>query len=267
MTLPDILRKIIQHKHQEIAEAKSKKSYCDLELEVKENTHNIPRPFFNKLQENVKNKQPAVIAEIKKASPSKGIIRENFDPREIAQSYESAGACCLSVLTDEMFFKGHPSYLHAVKEVCNLPVLRKDFMVDPYQILESKILGADCILLIAACLSDQQLQELYSLASELTLDVLIEVHNEDELSRTLALSPPMVGINNRDLRTFNVDLNTTFDLLPKIPNDVIVVAESGIRSASDVQSFIQQDTYAFLVGEAFMREQDPGQALRSLFFY
>lgn len=266
MAVPNILHKIIQHKHQEIDATKSKKSYRDLECEVEGCADNIPRSFFSKLQDNVKNKQPAVIAEIKKASPSKGVIREDFDPRKIAQSYELAGACCLSVLTDERFFKGHPSYVHSVKEVSSLPVLRKDFIVDPYQILESKVLGADCVLLIAACLSDQQLQEFYSLAAELQLDVLIEVHNEHELLRALALSPPMVGINNRDLKTFNVDLNTTFNLLSIIPNDVTVVAESGIGSVQDVQSLIQQHIYAFLVGEAFMRGHDPGNALRSLFF-
>jgi len=203
---------------------------------------------------------------MKKASPSKGIIRENFDPTAIAHSYAEAGAACLSVLTDENYFQGHDRYLIVARAATQLPALRKDFVVDPYQIFEARVLGADCVLLIVSALEPGLLQECHACATELGLDVLIEVHDRKELDRALDLSPKLVGINNRDLRTFDTKLTTTYDLLPEIPNGTIVVTESGIHDRAQVAALRARGVNAFLVGEAFMRDPDPGAALRRLFF-
>jgi len=208
---------------------------------------------------------PAVIAEIKKASPSKGVIRENFDPVAIARSYEKGGATCLSVLTDVDFFQGADAYLQQAREACTLPVIRKDFIIDPYQVYEARTIGADCVLLIVAALSDAQLQELSQLAEQVGLDVLVEVHDEAELHRALKLNTPLIGINNRNLRTFDVSLQTTIDLLPLIPDDRIVVTESAIHTPQDVNFMRKHNVNAFLVGEAFMRADDPGVKLAELF--
>ena len=207
-----------------------------------------------------------MIAEIKKASPSKGVIRENFNPAEIATSFQSGGAACLSVLTDRDFFQGSADYLKAAREACDLPVIRKDFIIDEYQVYEARAMGADCILLIVAALGDAQMAELNGLAHHLEMDVLIEAHDETELLRALALSPTLVGINNRDLRTFDVSLDTTLDLLSKVPEDCLVVTESGILGTDDVALMRRNNVNAFLVGEAFMRAGDPGQKMRELFF-
>ncbi|MGM0594160.1 MAG: indole-3-glycerol phosphate synthase TrpC, partial [Pseudomonadota bacterium] len=209
--------------------------------------------------------EPAVIAEVKRASPSKGVIREKFVPAEIAQSYEKGGAACLSVLTDIDFFQGSDEYLQQARAACTLPVIRKDFIVDPYQVYEARVIGADCILLIAACLSDAQMQQLSALATELAMDVLVEVHDGEELQRTLPLGLPLVGINNRNLRTFEVSLDTTLELLAQIPEGRIVVTESGIHTPEDVALMRSHQVNTFLVGEAFMRADEPGQKLAELF--
>ena len=209
---------------------------------------------------------PAIIAEIKKASPSKGVIREDFDPAAIAKSYSEGGAACLSVLTDRDFFQGSPEYLQAARNACDLPVIRKDFIVDEYQVYEARAMNADCILLIVAALGDAQMAELNGLAIHLGMDVLIEAHDAEELDRALAVSPSLVGINNRDLRTFDVSLDTTLNLLAQIPSDCIVVTESGILTAEDVSVMRNRDVNAFLVGEAFMRAENPGAKMQELFF-
>jgi indole-3-glycerol phosphate synthase len=206
-----------------------------------------------------------VIAEVKKASPSKGVIRADFDPAAIAASYQRHGAACLSVLTDRDFFQGDPRYLEAARSACRLPVLRKDFLVDEYQVYEARAMGADCILLIAAALDDARLHAFHDLACELDMAVLVEVHDADELARALALSTPLIGINNRNLRSFEVDLATTIDLLPQIDAERIIVTESGIVTPSDVRRMLDQRVTTFLVGEAFMRASDPGEALATLF--
>jgi indole-3-glycerol phosphate synthase len=206
-----------------------------------------------------------VIAEVKKASPSKGVLREHFVPADIARSYESGGAACLSVLTDERFFQGCAAYLQQARVACNLPVLRKDFLIDPYQVVEARAMGADCVLLIAACLDDGLMSELEACAIEQGLDVLVEVHDGEELERALRLKTPLIGVNNRNLRTFEVSLDTTIGLLPRIPDDRLLVTESGILARADVQRMRSAGVHTFLVGEAFMRAPDPGQALRELF--
>ncbi len=203
---------------------------------------------------------------MKKASPSKGVLRENFDPVQIARSYEAGGAACLSVLTDIDFFQGADAYLQQARSACSLPVIRKDFMIDPYQVVEARALGADCILLIAAVLDDGQLAELSAGARSLGMDVLVEVHDASELERALKLETPLLGINNRNLHTFEVSLETTLDLLPRIPQDRIVVTESGILNRADVELMEINQVYAFLVGEAFMRAEQPGAELQRLFF-
>jgi len=213
----------------------------------------------------LREKQPAVIAEIKRASPSKGLLRENFDPAEIAKSYEAGGAACLSVLTDREFFQGGPEHLAAARAACSLPVLRKDFIVDPYQVDEARAMGADCILLIAACLPLAQMKDLEAQAHALGMAVLVEVHDAAELQAALALRTPLVGINNRDLRTFETRLETTIGLLKDLPENRIAVTESGILSAADVARMRRHGVNAFLVGEAFMRAADPGERLRALF--
>lgn len=261
---PDILKKIIKRKLEEVEERKALTPYADVKKYA--NSATPPRSFVYSLQRKIQAGQPAIIAEIKKASPSKGVIRENFVPADIAMSYEKGGAACLSVLTDVDFFQGKDVYLKQAREVCSLPVLRKEFIVDPFQVYESRMLGADCILLIVACLTDEQLKELSDLAISLEMDVLVEVHDAEELHRALKLDLPMIGINNRNLRTFETSLQTTIDLLKQIPDDCLVVTESGIHTKDDVALMQQHNVNAFLVGEAFMRADEPGEKLNELFF-
>ena len=260
---PDILNKILARKQQEIEARQQQVSLADLQRQADQAS--APRGFVAALQLRVDRGQAAVIAEIKKASPSKGVIRENFDPVEIAKSYQAGGASCLSVLTDQDFFQGHEDYLVAARAACELPVIRKDFIVDPYQVVEARAIGADCILLIVAALEDEILAELHSQARSLGMDVLVEVHDRDELERALLLDLELIGINNRDLRSFDTSLDTTIELLELIPAGCLVVTESGIHSREDVALMRQHDVHAFLVGEAFMRKPDPGQGLQELF--
>jgi indole-3-glycerol phosphate synthase len=262
--MSDILKKILARKAEEIAESSAHVNIN--ELRELASTASPVRGFVNSIQSRIDQGQPAVIAEIKKASPSRGILRENFDPASIAASYERGGAACLSVLTDVDFFQGSSGYLKQARDACSIPVLRKDFMIDPYQVFEARAMGADCILLIVAALGDAQMSELAELAYNLELDVLVEVHDSDEVERALKLPVTLVGINNRNLRTFETSLQTTIDLLDKIPDDRIVVTESGILSATDVELMRAHQVETFLVGEAFMRVDDPGAGLRSLFF-
>ncbi|MGD2173640.1 MAG: indole-3-glycerol phosphate synthase TrpC [Gammaproteobacteria bacterium] len=259
----DILNKILARKHREI-ESRRRRTPLD-ELERRAARASAPRGFAAALGGRVARGEPAVIAEIKKASPSKGVIRDDFDPVEIARSYEAGGASCLSVLTDRDFFQGHEEYLEAARAACELPVIRKDFIVDPYQLAESRAIGADCILLIVAALDDDRLAQLHAGATELGMDVLVEVHDGAELDRALALDLDLVGINNRDLRTFDTRLETTLDLLERVPAGCTVVTESGIHRREDVALMRSHGVHAFLVGEAFMRAPDPGQALHDLF--
>lgn len=261
----NILDRILQRKQEEVAERKQRASLADL-LELAQ-AQETPRGFSAALKRQIDHKRPAVIAEIKKASPSKGLIRANFDPAAIASSYAEHGATCLSVLTDIDFFQGADSYLQEARKACHLPVIRKDFMVDPWQIAESRAIGADCVLLIVAALSPAQLQELAGAATELGLDWLVEVHNQAELEQALELKPDMVGINNRDLHTFKTSLNVTYNLLADIPDGVTVVTESGILVREDVEEMLQHGVYGFLVGESFMRAHDPGAKLQELFFH
>lgn len=261
---PTILKKIVARKWEEVKERQQTLSLANCKSMAFDQPQT--RGFVNAISANINTGKPAVIAEIKKASPSKGVIRENFIPAEIAQSYESAGAACLSVLTDRDFFQGHEDYLKQARNACSLPVIRKDFMVDPYQIYESRVIGGDCILLIAACLSKGQMQDLAGLADEVGLDVLVEVHNAQELESALTLNTKLLGINNRDLHSFDVSLNTTFDLLKNIPEDRIVVTESGINTIEDVRLMQQHSVNSFLVGESFMRADNPGEKLSELFF-
>jgi len=260
---PDILKKIIQRKAEEIAERKANVSLA--EIEKRAQSASPVRGFVAAIKNKIDAGEAAVIAEIKKASPSKGVMRENFHPADIAKSYEKGGAACLSVLTDIDFFQGHDDYLQQARSACRLPVLRKDFMIDPYQVFEARALGADCILLIAAVLEDAQMKELAELAARLEMDVLIEVHNGEELERVLPLDLPLVGINNRNLRTFETSLQTSLDLLSMIPDRRIVVTESGIHTTDDVALMRSSNINAFLVGEAFMKADDPGEKLRELF--
>ena len=261
---PDILKKIVRRKQEEIAARRQQHSIEELKQQL--DSAPAPRGFVNAMKAKLAAGLPAVIAEVKKASPSKGVMRENFVPAEIAKSYEKGGAACLSVLTDIDFFQGSDEYLKQAREACSLPVIRKDFIVDPYQVYEARVIGADCILLIAACLSDQQLQDLSSLAVELGMDVLVEVHDAEELVRTLPLNLPLVGINNRNLRTFETRLETTLELLKQIPEERIVVTESGIHTPQDVALMREHSVNSFLVGEAFMRAEEPGKKLSELFF-
>ena len=260
---PDILKKIIHRKEEEIVERMARVS---LQEQVECAKQGLPvRGFVENIARTIQAGQPAVIAEIKKASPSKGIMRENFQPAEIAVSYEKGGACCLSVLTDIDFFQGSDVYLQQARQACSLPVLRKDFIVDPYQVYEARAIGADCILLIVAALGDAQLNELANLALHLGMDVLVEVHDAAELTRALPLNLPLIGINNRNLRTFETTLETTLSLLPQIPADRIVVTESGIHTPADVARMRAHHVNAFLVGEAFMKAEEPGEKLHELF--
>lgn len=264
---PTILKKIIQRKHEEIAERAVRVSVLDLQARIHAQAGSAtdPRGFVLALEKTIAAGRSAVIAEAKKASPSKGIIREHFDPAAIAKSYEHAGASCLSVLTDVDFFMGSDLNLQLAREACHLPVIRKDFIVDPYQIFEARVLGADCILLIVAALSDVQLYQLAELTQSLGMDVLIEVHGAEELQRALPLNTRLIGINNRDLHSFEVSLSNTFDLLEMIPEDRIVITESGINTPEDVESMRAQGVHGFLVGESFMRADDPGEKLKALF--
>ncbi|MCM2970947.1 indole-3-glycerol phosphate synthase TrpC [Larsenimonas suaedae] len=262
--LPTILARIIARKREEVSERRQAVSEAELKARIAQCSPT--RGFIKALERTMLAGDPAVIAEVKKASPSKGVIREQFDPPAIARAYEDAGASCLSVLTDVDFFQGHDDYLAAAKDACALPVLRKDFVVDPYQVLESRALGADCILLIVAALDDDTLKALHDQARALSMDVLVEVHDAHELNRALALELELVGINNRDLHTFDTTLDTTFSLLPMVPEGVTVITESGIASRDDVHRMQAHDVNGFLVGESFMRDDDPGAALRRLFF-
>ena len=260
---PDILKKIIARKHEEIAERSQKVSLAEM-IECAAAADPC-RGFVDAMKNKIAAGQSAVIAEIKKASPSKGVMREYFVPAEIAVSYEKGGAACLSILTDKDFFQGSEEYLQQARAACSLPVIRKDFIIDPYQVYEARAINADCILLIVAALEDEQMKALADLATQLGMDVLVEVHDAEELARALPLNLPLVGINNRNLRTFEVSLQTTLDMLVSIPDDRIVVTESAIHSVDDVKLMREHAVNAFLVGEAFMRAEDPGAQLATLF--
>ena len=260
---PTILKKIIARKHEEIKERKPLRSFVDLECLASKQS--ACRGFVSSMEASLSKGRSAVIAEIKKASPSKGVIREDFDPEFIAKSYEKGGASCLSILTDVDYFQGADEYLRQARAVTQLPVIRKDFLVDPYQVVEARAIGADCILLIVAALAKTQLEELNAQAKELGMDVLVEVHDKKELELALGLPNKLVGINNRNLHTFELTLQTTFDLLKEIPDDRIVVTESGILASEDVVLMRDKRVNAFLVGESFMRAEDPGEKLNELF--
>jgi len=260
---PDILKKILDKKAEEVASRKQVMPISGLE-DIADGVEK-PRGFYKSLQDRVLLKKPAIIAEIKKASPSKGIIREDFQPVAIGQDYAMNGATCLSVLTDKEFFQGSEAYLQMVRERCPLPVLRKDFMIDPYQVYEARALGADCILLIVAALEDGMMGELADTATALGMDVLVEVHDAVEMERALTLDTKLIGINNRNLRTFETSLQTTLDLKAQVPADRIIITESGIHTHDDVQLMLDNAVYTFLVGEVFMRAERPGQKMRELF--
>lgn len=264
MSLPTILENIVARKYQEVKENRARISLDELQRLAA--SADAPRGFAQALRDRAAARKPAVIAEIKKASPSKGVIRENFNPAEIAASYQQGGATCLSVLTDIDYFQGSPEYLKQARAACSLPVIRKDFLVDPYQVVEARAMAADCILLIVASLEDGQMAELNAAAVELGMDVLVEVHDAAELDRALRLDTPLVGVNNRNLHNFEVSLNTTLELLPQIPADRLAVTESGILTRADVELMLDNSVYSFLVGEAFMRVEDPGAELQRLFF-
>ncbi|TFZ01713.1 indole-3-glycerol phosphate synthase TrpC [Ramlibacter humi] len=261
--MSDILDKIVAVKREEIAAAKKKVSLEAMRQDAESRV--LTRDFVGALRKKIAAGRGAVIAEVKKASPSKGVLRQDFIPADIAQSYAEHGAACLSVLTDRQFFQGQPDYLKQARASCDLPVLRKDFMVDPYQVYESRAMGADCILLIAACLDDAQMAELERIAFSLDMAVLVEVHDAAELQRALRLKTPLVGINNRNLRTFEVSLDTTIGMLKDVPADRLLVTESGILAPADVKRMRDAGVHAFLVGEAFMRAPEPGEALAALF--
>jgi indole-3-glycerol phosphate synthase len=260
---PDILRRILSRKIEEISERKQALPESELVEMCKDSPS--ARGFEMALQRTISQGKPAIIAEIKKASPSRGVIRKDFDPVAIAKSYADAGATCLSVLTDRDFFQGDDEYLKSARAACEVPVLRKDFMIDPYQIYESRLLGADCILLIVSALDDQKLRDLADLSTMLGMDVLPEVHDREELERALVLRLPLIGINNRNLRTFETDINTTIGLLPDVFHDRTVITESGIHSKDDVTLMRKHNVNAFLVGESFMTAPDPGEKLKTLF--
>lgn len=262
--MASVLDEILAFKRVEVSRRRNKAAIAGLRADAE--SAPPARGFVAALKRRIDAGSAAVIAELKKASPSKGMIRADFDPAAIALSYANAGAACLSVLTDEKFFQGHDQFLVTARSATQLPVLRKDFIVDPYQIVEARVLGADCILLIVAALEPQVLHDYYEQAQVLGMDVLLEVHDFKELEQALELKPTLVGINNRDLKTFDTNLATTYALLPHIPSDVIVVTESGINERSQVAAMRERGVNAFLVGEAFMRAVDPGRALRHLFF-
>jgi indole-3-glycerol phosphate synthase len=261
--MSDILNKIIAVKREEIAAAQKKTPFATMRADAESRV--LTRDFEGGLRRKIDAGKSAVIAEIKKASPSKGVLRADFVPADIAQSYAEAGAACLSVLTDRQFFQGQTDYLKQARASCDLPVLRKDFMVDAYQIYESRAMGADCVLLIAACLEDARMAELEAIAFGLDMAVLVEVHDRPELERGLKLKTPLLGINNRNLRSFEVSLETTLGMLGDVPVDRVLVTESGILTKDDVKKMRDAGVYAFLVGEAFMRADDPGEALAALF--
>jgi indole-3-glycerol phosphate synthase len=261
--MSDILKKIVAVKQEEVAAALKRKSLAAMRADAESRV--LTRDFEGALRAKIASGKAAVIAEIKKASPSKGVIREDFIPADIAQTYAEHGAACLSVLTDKNFFMGEPDFLKQARASCPLPVLRKDFMVDPYQIYESRAMGADCILLIVACLDDARMAELEAIARSLDMAVLVEVHDQEELTRALKLKTPLLGINNRNLHTFEVTLNTTLGLLAQVPHDRVLITESGILVREDVQRMRLAGVNAFLVGEVFMRAPDPGEALAELF--
>ncbi|MCD6007684.1 indole-3-glycerol phosphate synthase TrpC [Halomonas sp. IOP_31] len=262
--LPTILARILARKDEEIAARRAR--VAEATLLERARGQSAPRGFVKALDRTIADGDPAVIAEVKKASPSKGVIRDDFDPEAIAKAYAEAGASCLSVLTDADFFQGHEDFLIAARNACELPVIRKDFIVDGYQVSEARAIGADCILLIVAALDDARLKDLHQQAVALGMDVLVEVHDALELERALALELTLVGINNRDLHSFETSLGTTFQLLSRIPEQVTVITESGIHTRGDVEHMREYGVNGFLVGEAFMREADPGSALRRLFF-
>jgi indole-3-glycerol phosphate synthase len=262
-SMSDILNKIVAVKREEVAAALGKKSLAAMRADAESRV--LTRDFEGAMRAKIAAGQAAVIAEIKKASPSKGVLRAEFIPADIAQSYAEHGAACLSVLTDKQFFQGSVDYLKQARASCDLPVLRKDFMIDAYQVYEARAMGADAILLIAACLDDAQMADLEAMARSLDMAVLVEVHDRAELDRALKLKTRLVGINNRNLRTFEVTLQTTLDMLPDVPADRLLVTESGILNASDVQRMRDANVHAFLVGEAFMRAAEPGEALAKLF--
>ncbi len=261
--MSDILNKIVEVKRQEIAAGLKRKSLEAMRADAESRV--LTRDFVGAMRAKIAAGLPAVIAEVKKASPSKGVLREDFIAADIAQSYAEHGAACLSVLTDQQFFQGSVDYLKQARASCDLPVLRKDFMIDPYQVYEARVMGADCILLIAACLDDAQMAELEAISRSLDMAVLVEVHDAPELQRALKLKTPLVGINNRNLRTFEVTLDTTLSLMKDVPADRLLVTESGILQRSDVQTMRAAHVNAFLVGEAFIRASDPGKALAELF--
>jgi len=266
--MSDILDKIVATKKIEISHSLKQISLGNQRDIAESNNQDVllkPRGFIRAIENKISAGKAGVITEIKKASPSKGVLRENFQPAQIAQSYEKHGAACLSVLTDEDYFQGCNAYLQEARAACSIPVLRKDFTIDPYQIYEARAIGADAILLIVACLELNQMKELEACAHELGLDVLVEVHNAPELEQALELKTPLLGINNRNLKTFEVTLQTTLSLLPMVPKDKILVTESGILGSADVQLMRGKQVNAFLVGEAFMRATDPGVALSKLF--
>jgi indole-3-glycerol phosphate synthase len=264
--MSDILNKILATKRKELLAVDYKNTIHVMKAAAEIKHEFSPtRDFVGAIRAKIANHQPAVIAEIKKASPSKGIIRKNFNPAEIAKSYAAGGAACLSVLTDKQYFQGSRQYLQAARAVCDLPVLRKDFMIDAYQVYDARSMGADCILLIAAAIDLDKMRELENIAHSLGMAVLVEVHNAEELDLALQLNTPLLGINNRNLRTFDVTLQTTLDLLPCIPADKIVVTESGIFTADDVKLMRDNHVHTFLVGEAFMRQPDPGVELKKVF--
>jgi indole-3-glycerol phosphate synthase len=265
--MADILDKIIAVKRDEVAAAKQRRDFNSLRRDVESDSaaRAAIRGFEQSLRNRITAGHAGVIAEVKKASPSKGVLRADFRPAQIAYSYATHGAACLSVLTDERFFQGAASYLVEARAACSIPVLRKDFMIDPYQVYEARAMGADCILLIVSALDHGLMAELEACAHDLGMDVLVEVHDGDELTAALRLKTPLVGINNRNLRTFEVSLETTIGLLPRIPQDRLVVTESGILGPADVKRMREHDVHAFLVGEAFMRAPEPGVELERLF--
>lgn len=260
----NVLQTILNRKATEVAERSQILSLSALRSQVEQAP--APRGFVTQLRQHIEAGRPGVIAEIKRASPSKGVIREDFEPAALARSYAEGGASCLSVLTDQDFFQGHELHLQEARAACELPVLRKDFVIDPYQIYEARVLGADCILLIVAALGDAMMLELHQLALELGMDVLVEVHTEEELERALVLQPQLLGINNRDLHTFHTDIRTTLRLKERVPADSLLVTESGIHINEEVELMRSNGVHAFLVGESMMRAPDPGAKLQELFF-
>ena len=266
MNTPTILKKIIDTKAVEVAQRSKTLPLNEIKARALDMDNAELRGFYRAMKAKVDAGLPAVIAEIKKASPSKGVLREHFVPEEIAVSYEKGGAACLSVLTDRDYFQGHEDYLQAARKACGLPVIRKDFLVDPYQIYEARSINADCVLLIVSALSKMQLQDLEGIAHELGMDVLVEVHDGEELETALTMNTPLVGINNRNLHTFDLTLETTYGLLSHVPADRLLVTESGILGRDDVDAMRARNVNAFLVGETFMRAEEPGDELAKLFF-